>query len=129
MQLDPPSPLRLHPDFLLSLEPRSTFFSLSLSSIIIRRLFGALTRSLSPSLSQGDDGEIGPRGLPGEPVSDHTHYRIGLTLTDCRILLKARILRSLFVMLAIICSDGVMYHEATVAACKGWRSTVGRQQK
>lgn len=23
----------------------------------------------APSLSQGDDGEIGPRGLPGEPVS------------------------------------------------------------
>lgn len=28
------------------------------------------------SLSQGDDGEIGPRGLPGEPVSDRMYYHL-----------------------------------------------------
>lgn len=52
---------RTHPHFLLHYHspsvPRSDPFCVSLS--------------LSPSLSQGDDGEIGPRGLPGEPVSDH----------------------------------------------------------
>lgn len=41
-------------------------------------------RCLSLSLfAQGDDGEIGPRGLPGEPVSDHVHYRHGLTGGRC----------------------------------------------
>lgn len=44
---------------------------ISLSSIIIHRLLLTLTCSLF--FFQGDDGEIGPRGLPGEPVSDHLY--------------------------------------------------------
>lgn len=44
---------------------------ISLSSILIHRLLFTLTRALF--FSQGDDGEIGPRGLPGEPVSDHMY--------------------------------------------------------
>lgn len=44
---------------------------ISLSSVLIHRLILTLTNSLF--FSQGDDGEIGPRGLPGEPVSDHMY--------------------------------------------------------
>lgn len=53
---------------------------LTFSSIIIHCLFHSLTCSF---LSQGDDGEIGPRGLPGEPVSDHIYYHSVLHSGKC----------------------------------------------
>lgn len=74
MQPDPLSLLLLLlPAFPSSLKPRSadTHRSLTSPSIVIHSTLWPVL-----SLSQGDDGEIGPRGLPGEPVSDHLYYHL-----------------------------------------------------
>ena len=57
------------PSFHLSIDP---YYSVAIYFLVLPHF---LTYS-GFSVSQGDDGEIGPRGLPGESVSDHIHLYV-----------------------------------------------------